>query len=56
MYVRFPPSLRNVADLLHERVIDVSHETIRFWWHRFGPTFAAEIRRRRIDQMRSFPS
>jgi putative transposase len=37
MYVRFPLSLRNVEDLLHERGIDMSHETIRFWWNRFGP-------------------
>jgi len=29
MYVRFPLSLRNVEDLLHERGIDVSHESIR---------------------------
>lgn len=36
LYVRFPLSLRNVEDLLHERGIDVSHETIRFWWNRFG--------------------
>ena len=41
MYVRFPLSLRNVEDLLHERGIDISHETIRFWWNRFGPIFAA---------------
>lgn len=52
MYVRFPLSLRNVDDLLHERGIDVSHETVRFWWNRFGPMFAAEIRRRRVDEMR----
>ncbi len=45
LYVRFPLSLRNVEDLLHERGIEVSHETIRFWWNRFGPMFAAEIRR-----------
>jgi len=31
MYVRFPLSLRNVEDLLHERGIDISHETIRAW-------------------------
>jgi transposase-like protein len=31
----------------------VSHETVRFWWQRFGPKFAAEIRRRRADQVRS---
>ena len=54
MYVRFPLSLRNVEDLLHERGIDVCHETVRFWWNRFGPMFAAEIRRRRIDRMRGF--
>ena len=47
LYVRFPLSLRNVEDLLHGRGIDVSHETIRFWWNRFGPMFASEIRRRR---------
>ena len=54
MYIRFPLSLRNVEDLLHERGIDVSHESIRFWWNRFGPTFASEIRRKRVDQMRAF--
>ncbi len=32
MYVRFPLSLRNVEDLLHERGIDISHETVRYWW------------------------
>jgi putative transposase len=53
MYVRFPLSLRNVEDLLHERGIEVSHETVRFWWLRFGPMFAAEIRKRRIGQMRT---
>ena len=53
-YVRFPLSLRNVEDLLHERGIDISHETVRFWWSRFGPMFAAEIRRKRVQQMRSY--
>ena len=53
MYVRFPLSLRNVEDLLHERGIDISYETVRSWWHRFGPMFAAEIRKRRIEGMRS---
>ncbi|WP_082649302.1 hypothetical protein [Ruegeria atlantica] len=41
MYVRFPLSLRNVEDLLHECGIEISHETVRFWWNRFGPMFAA---------------
>ena len=54
LYVRFPLSLRNVEDLLHERGIDVSHETIRFWWNRFGPMFAREIRRKRAQQLRAF--
>jgi len=53
LYVRFPLSLRNVEYLLHERGIDISHETVRFWWHRFGPMFAAEIRKRRIGGMKS---
>jgi putative transposase len=53
LYVRFPLSLRNVEDLLHERGIEVSHETVRFWWQRFGPMFAAEIRRKRVKGMRS---
>jgi len=53
MYVRFPLSLRNVEDLLHERGIDICHETVRFWWHRFGPMFASEIRKRRVEGMRS---
>jgi hypothetical protein len=41
MYVRFPLSFRNVEDLLHERGIDISYETVRFWWNRFGPLFAS---------------
>lgn len=55
MYVRFPLSLRNVEDLLHERGIDVCYETIRLWWNRFGPMFAAEIRKKRGEQQRSLP-
>jgi putative transposase len=55
MYVRFPLSLRNVVeDLLHDRGIDISHETVRFWWNRFGPLFAAEIREKRVSQMRAY--
>ena len=54
IYVRFPLSLRNVEDLLFERGIDISHETVRFWWNRFGPLFASDIRRQRVSQMRGF--
>ena len=52
LYVRFPLSLRNVEDVLHERGVDVSHETLHFWWRRFGPLFASEIRKRRIGVMK----
>ena len=48
MYVRFPLSLRNVEDLLHERGIDICHETVRYWWNKFGPLFAKEIRKKRM--------
>jgi len=54
MYVRFPLSLRNVEDLLFERGIDLCHETVRLWWNRFGPLFAADIRRRRVSRMREY--
>ncbi|OWU75443.1 IS6 family transposase [Phaeobacter sp. 22II1-1F12B] len=53
LYVRFPLSLRNVEDLLHERGVSVSHEAVRYWWHRFGPIFASEIKKRRIGGMRT---
>ena len=49
MYIRYPLSLRQVEDLLFERGIDICHETVRFWWNRFGPMFAAEIRKHRIQ-------
>ena len=55
MYVRFPLSLRNVEDLLAERGVDICHETVRFWWNRFGPLFAADIKRQRISRMRGYP-
>src|SRR3954469_765743 len=48
LYFRFHLSFRHVQDLLAERGIVVSHETIRQWCTRFGSTFAAELRRRRV--------
>ena len=54
MYIRFPLSLWNVEDLLHERGIDISYETVRFWWDRFGPMFAAELRRKTVSQMPAY--
>jgi putative transposase len=52
LYIRFLMSLRNVEDLLHERGIEISHETLRYWWNQFGPIFAVELRRKRVDRMR----
>ena len=52
MYVKYPLSLRNVEDLLHERGIDISYETVRHWWNRFGPLFATDIQRQRMSRMR----
>jgi putative transposase len=53
MYIKYPLSLRNVEDLLSERGIDICHETVRLWWNRFGPMFAAEIRKKRVEAMRA---
>src|ERR1700722_9654855 len=55
MYVQYRLSLRNVEDLPAERGIDISHETILFWWNRFGPMFPAEIRKKRVAHLRRFP-
>lgn len=54
LYVQFPLSLRNVEDLLRERGIEVSHAAIRFWWNRFWTMSAAEIRRKRLQQLRAY--
>jgi putative transposase len=53
MYIRFPLSLRQVEDILHERGIEISYETVRAWWNRFGPLFAAEIRKKRVSEHRN---
>jgi putative transposase len=53
LYVRLPLSLCSVDDL-HERGIDMSHGTAWFWWKRFGPIFAAEIRRKRVERMKTY--
>jgi putative transposase len=54
MYVRFPVLLRNVEDLPFERGIDICHETVRFWWTRFGPLFAGDVQSQRVNRMRGF--
>ena len=53
LYVRFSLSLRNVEDLLHERGIDVSYGSVRYWWHKFGSQCARQIKKRRAGGMQS---
>ena len=47
LYLRFTLSFRDVEDLLAERGIAISYETVRRWVHHFGPIIAAELRKRR---------
>src|SRR5476651_736205 len=47
LYVRFTLSFRDVEDLLAERGILVSYETVRRWVNHFGPKIAANLRNRR---------
>src|SRR4029077_4005399 len=47
LYVRFTLSYRDVEELLAERGLEVSYETVRRWVLKFGPMFARELRRRR---------
>ena len=53
LYVRFPLSLRNLEDLQHERGVDLSYESVRYWWQRFGSQFANQIEKRRAGGMHS---
>jgi len=46
-YVRYPLSLRQVEDILHERGIDITHETIRYWVEKLGPIVAQELKKKR---------
>jgi transposase-like protein len=47
LYLRFCLSYRDIEDLLAERGLDISYETVRRWVAKFGPRFARELRRRR---------
>jgi putative transposase len=47
LYFRFTMSFRDVEDLLAERGIAVSYETVRRWVNHFGPMIAAHLRKRR---------
>ena len=48
LYLRFTLSLRDVEDLLAERGVAVSYETVRRWVSHFGPMIAADLRKRRL--------
>src|ERR1700751_1668635 len=48
LYLRFTLSLRAVEDLLADRGIAISYETVRRWVNHFGPVIAAELRKRRL--------
>src|SRR4030081_704635 len=50
LYFRFSLSLRDVEELLAERGVTVTYETIRAWCAKFGPSYAAGLRRRRAHQ------
>ena len=47
LYFRFTLSFRDVEELLAERGINVTYETIRCWTIKFGPQIAFNLRRRR---------
>jgi len=49
-YIRYPLSFRQVEDILHERGVDICHETARFLVERFGSKFAREIRKNRLGR------
>jgi len=46
LYLRFPLSLRDVEDMLAERGLDLTYETVRRWVCKFGPLFARDLRKR----------
>jgi hypothetical protein len=53
LYLRFTLSLRDVEDLLAERGVTVSYETVRRWVNHFGPMIAADLRKRRLKRLTS---
>jgi transposase-like protein len=53
LYLRFTLSFRDVEDLLAERGIAISYETVRRWVNHFGPVIAAELRKPVPDRIPS---
>jgi putative transposase len=47
LYLRFTLSYRDAEELLAERGLDISYETIRRWVRKFGPQFARRLRAQR---------
>ena len=47
LYARFTLSYRDIEEMLAERGVDVSYETVRRWFLKFGPAIAANLRRSR---------
>ena len=47
LYLRFSLSFRDIEDVLAERGLDISYETVRRWVNKFGPMFARKLRQRR---------
>jgi len=54
LYVQYSLSLRNVEEILAERGIKISYETVRYWWNRFGPIIANRLRKRRYSGCRNY--
>jgi len=54
LYIRYSLSLRNVEEILTERGINISLETVRFWWNRFGPKIANRLRKRRYSNSKNY--
>ncbi len=55
LYLRFTLSLRDVEDLLADRGVAVSYETVRRWVNHFGPMIAADLRKRRPKKSIEWP-
>src|SRR3977135_4292955 len=51
LYFRFALSYRDVEDMLAERGIDVSYETVRRWALKFGAIIARKLRRGRVERI-----
>lgn len=54
MCIRVPATFRKLENLSHDRGIEISDETARYGWNRFGPMFTAKVRSRNVDRMRAW--